>query len=206
MSVAPQLATHRHGGFVAGWPIVGWVGVAIAAMTLTIITVLGPGAHGMRFLLRASALTSLLLFSAAFSASSAQQIWRSRWSRWLLANRRYLGVSFAVSHAVHLVAIITLARVLGDEFEVSTVTLVAGSLAYVVLILMTATSFDRSAAWIGRRAWVILHRAGAYYLWIVFFVTYLPSSMSSPAYFPHVAILLVAMGLRAVSWWSLRAR
>jgi hypothetical protein len=115
-------------------------------------------------------------------------------------------VSFAVSHTIHLFAIITLARVLGDEFEVDTVTLVAGSLAYVVLYVMTATSFDRTAAWIGRRAWLILHRTGAYYLWFVFFVTYVPSAMSSAAYFPHVLILLAAMGLRAASWWSLRKR
>jgi hypothetical protein len=187
---------------IAGWPIVGWAAVGVALMSVTILAVAGTGEPGLRFLIRASALTSLLLFSAAFSASSAQKIWRTPWSRWLLANRRYFGVSFAVSHTIHLVAIISLARVLGDEFEISTLTLVAGSLAYVVLFLMTATSFDRSAAWIGRRAWLILHRTGAYYLWFVFFVTYLPSALHSAIYVPHVLLLLAALGLRAFARWA----
>jgi methionine sulfoxide reductase heme-binding subunit len=201
MSTA-SLATRPPRGFVAGWSIVGWAAIGIAVMTIAILSVLGTEEHGLRFLIRASALTSLLFFSAAFSASSAQQIWRAPWSRWLLSNRRYLGVSFAVSHTIHLVAILTLARVLGDEFQVGAVTLVAGSLAYVVLFLMTATSFDRSAAWIGRRAWLILHRTGAYYLWFVFFVTYLPSAMKSASYVPHVLILLAALGLRAYARWA----
>jgi hypothetical protein len=202
MGTATRLATRPPGGFIAGWPVVGWAAVGIAAMTLAVLTVRGTGEQGMRSLIRASALTSLFFFSAAFSASSAQEIWRAPWSRWLLSNRRYLGVSFAVSHTIHLFAIITLARLLGDEFEVDTVTLVAGSLAYVVLYMMTATSFDRSAAWMGRRAWLTLHRTGAYYLWFVFFVTYLPSAMSSAVYIPHVLILVAAMGLRAYARWA----
>jgi hypothetical protein len=75
-------------------------------------------------------------------------------------------------------------------------------LAYVVLFLMTATSFDTTAAWLGRRVWLLLHRTGAYYLWFVFFVTYLPSSISSPFYVPHLLILLAAMGLRAYARWA----
>jgi hypothetical protein len=204
MSTASGLAARPPGRSVAGWPIVGWATLGLAGMTLAIVAVLGTGEQGMRFLIRASALTSLLFFSAAFSASSAEKIWRAPWSRWLLTNRRHLGVSFAVSHTIHLVAIIALARVLGDEFEIDTTTLVAGSLAYVFLYLMTATSFDRSAAWLGRRAWLVLHRTGAYYLWFVFFVTYLPSATQSAVYVPHVLLLLAALGLRAVSWWGVR--
>lgn len=204
MGTASRIATRRPSGSLAGWPIVGWSAIVLGVMSIAIVGLLGTGEQGLRSLIRASASTSLLLFSSAFAASSAQRIWRAPWSRWLLANRRYLGVSFAVSHTIHLFGIIALARLLGDEFKIDTVTLVAGSLAYVFLYLMTATSFDRSAAWIGRRAWLVLHRTGAYYLWFVFFVTYLPSARHSAFYVPHVLTLLAAMGLRTVAWWNAR--
>lgn len=206
MSTASGIAARPPERSVAGWPIVGWAAVGLAGMTLAILAMFGTGELGMRSLLRASALTSLLFFSAAFTASSAQRIWRAPWSRWLLRNRRYLGVSFAVSHSIHLFAIIALARVLADEFEIDTVTLVAGSLAYVFLFLMTATSFDRTAAWLGRSAWLLLHRTGIYFLWFVFFATYLPSALQAPVYVPHVLLLLVALGVRVASWWRLRTR
>jgi len=206
MSTASGVAARRPGGSVEGWPIVGWASLGLAVMTLGILVARGAGEEGMRSLLRASASTSLLLFSAAFAASSAQQIWRAAWSRWLLRNRRYLGVSFAVSHAVHLFAIVALARILGDRFELDQVTLVAGSLAFVILFLMAATSFDRTAAWLGRRAWLILHRTGMYYLWYVFFVTYLPSALQSSFYVPHVLVLLAALSVRIAARWNARAR
>jgi hypothetical protein len=206
MSSTSGVVARPPSGSLSGWPIVGWAALGMAGLTVAILTAAGTGEQGMRSLLRASALTSLLLFCAAFAASSAQRLWRAPWSRWLLRNRRYLGVSFAVSHTVHLVAILSLARILGDQFKIDTVTLVAGSLAYVILFAMTATSFDRSAAWLGRRAWVILHRTGMYFLWFVFFATYLPSAMKSAFYVPHVLLLVAALAVRTAAWWSLRAR
>jgi len=185
---------------LAGWPIVGCAAAIVLALCAAALAVAGGGEAGWRAVIRLSAKTSLLLFSAAFVASSARVLWRTELTRWLLANRRYVGVSFAASHAIHLGAIVTLLWVAPD-FQISTVTLIAGGLAYVFLAAMTATSFDRSAAWLGARRWRLLHKTGMYYCWFIFFISYAPRAlMESAWYAPLVIVLLGALALRWTAW------
>ena len=129
---------------------------------------------------------------------------RSDWAQWLRANRRYLGVSFALSHTLHLVLLILLGRV-SQEFvdNTSAATIYGGGLAYVFLFAMTATSFDRSAAWLGARRWHLLHKVGAYYIWFIFFQSYAPRALVSPFYIPFAAVLIADIGVRI---WATRKR
>jgi hypothetical protein len=138
----------------------------------------------------------VFFFCAAFSASSLRRLWPSRASRWMLENRRYLGVSFAVSHAVHLSAILSLAALAGDRFEVNPTTLVGGTLGFVFVAAMAATSFDRSATWLGPRRWKALHTVGGYYLWLVFLATYVPNLARSAWLIVPVALLLAVLAVR----------
>ena len=61
--------------------------------------------EGVRMVIRFTARTSLLLFCLAFSAAALARLWPNAWTRWQRRNRRYLGVTFAASHAIHAVAI-----------------------------------------------------------------------------------------------------
>jgi len=80
-------------------------------------------------------------------------------------------------------------------------TLIGGGLAYVFIATMTATSFDRSAAWLGARAWRRLHTVGMYYIWFIFFISYAPRAITSAVYLPFPVVQLGALGLRlAVSF------
>ncbi|MEE9609399.1 MAG: hypothetical protein V3U03_16790 [Myxococcota bacterium] len=182
-----------------GWPLVGWAALAIGAICAAILTGVGSGEDGLRIAIRATARTSLLLFSAAFTASSLAQLWPSAASRWLLRNRRYLGVSFGVSHSYHALMIASLALLLGDDFETGTQGLIFGGFAYVLLALMVATSFDRSAGWLGPLRWRRLHRFGAYYIWFIFAVTLLPRTLNSPLYAFFSGVVLGASGLRVAA-------
>ncbi len=152
-----------------GWPIVGWSALAIAGMTAAILALAGPGEEGIRMVVRATARTSVVLFGLAFAASSLRRVWPSALTRWLLANRRYLGVSFATSHAAHLLALFALA-----DWSLATFAakgdwagLVLGGLGYLFVAAMAATSFDRTAAWLGPRRWQRLHTIGGWYLWFI---------------------------------------
>ena len=94
--------------------IEGWRITSFVFLGLMILAILASALHGfteeaIRAFVRNTARVSLVLFLLAFSASSVQAIFRRSWSAWLLRNRRYLGVSFAVSHAGHLLALILLA-------------------------------------------------------------------------------------------------
>jgi hypothetical protein len=189
----------RANGSIGGWPIVGAAAAAVGLMTAVILLATGASEEGFHLLLRATALTSLALFLSAFLAAPLQQLRPTAAFAWMRANRRYLGVSFAVSHFVHLAAILTLVRSsesFSGELEAST--LLGGGLAYVFLAAMTATSFDRTAAWLGPRRWKALHTTGVYYLWFVFFITYLPRAAHSLFYIGIVLLLVAAIALRVL--------
>jgi methionine sulfoxide reductase heme-binding subunit len=180
----------------AGWPLVQWCALGLVALTAAQLAVRGLGEEGLRLVIRTTAKTSLALFTSAFIASAVARMWPHPLSRWLLRNRRYLGVSFAVSHGIHLLAILAVLRI-SPTFKIAPATVVGGGLAYVFIAAMTATSFDRSAAWIGPRAWQLLHTAGVYYVWFIFFISYAPrAAIESLWYTPFVLVLLASLGLR----------
>ena len=198
------------GGF-DGWPLVGWAALTVTVVTATILLTAGTGARGVQLVLRATALVSVSLFLAAFVASSLATLWPSGAAAWLVRNRRYLGVSFAVSHTVHLGAIYAAVAYYAADADlfpggqVDPVTRVAGTLGYLCILAMTATSFDRSAAWLGPRSWKRLHTAGLYYIWVVFIVTY--SGRATQALLPGLltVMLVAALGLRVGRAWRRRA-
>jgi sulfoxide reductase heme-binding subunit YedZ len=184
---------------LAGWPLVGGCALVLVALMAAILGLDGVDEPGLRAAVRTSAQTSFVLFTGAFSASALCATWPSPLTRWMRRNRRYLGVSFAVSHFIHLIAIVVLAMWLGDRFKLAPATLVGGGLAYVFIAAMTATSFDRTAAWIGPRAWRRLHTIGSYYIWFIFFISYAPRAVITSAWYaPVVFILLAVIALRVV--------
>jgi hypothetical protein len=188
-----RTATYTAGGasFRRGWPLTLTATVATASLCSFAYTLMGGGLAGWQSVVRTSAKTSLLFFLAAFVASSARVFWRTPATAWLLANRRYLGVSFAASHAIHLLGIVMVAR-LSPDFERGAVTLIFGGLGYVLLFAMAATSFDGAVAWLGRRRWQLLHKTGMYYLWFIFALSYVPRAVVESAWYAPLALALLA--------------
>jgi sulfoxide reductase heme-binding subunit YedZ len=75
-----------------------------------------------------------------------------------------------------------------------------GNLGYFFIIAMTATSLPSTAAWLGHRAWQILHTVGMYYLWLAFTYTFsLRLNESILIYTPFVGSLILAMILRLIA-------
>jgi DMSO/TMAO reductase YedYZ heme-binding membrane subunit len=182
-----------------GWPLLGVTSALLLALAIAILAAM-PGIDGLRMLVRATARTSLLFFLPAFASAALWALWPAAPTRWLRANRRYLGLSFAVSHGIHALALITLLNLDPVLFMQLTnqVTIATGLLAYAFIVAMSATSFDRSARWIGPRAWRWLHTAGTYYLWISFVVAFGKRYAQGPVYGIAVAVLLSALVLRLV--------
>jgi hypothetical protein len=183
--------------------LVGWAAAGITAMVAALLAAAGTGEPGIRLVIRATARTSVVLFALAFAASSLRRAWPGRVSGWLLANRRYLGVSFAVSHLAHLLAIFALAGWSASGFFSSSppTVLVFGGIAYLFIAAMTATSFDRTAAWLGPRRWRRLHTVGAYYIWFIFSLNFVPLAFTSPLYWPFALALVGAFLLRLGARW-----
>ena len=168
----------------------------VTAMVAIILTMDG-GVEGVRLVIRATARTSLALFLIAFTASSLMRLWPGDATRWIVRNRRWFGLGFAWSHLLHLLAILWLfGNYAGQVPAPPMATLVGGSIAYVFIALMAATSFDGAVRWMGARNWQRLHKVGVWYVWIVFMTSYGKRAVLMPEYIPPVVLLVVAATLR----------
>jgi hypothetical protein len=186
---------------LGGWPLVGATALAVGLMVVLVLAIGGVTEVSLLVSIRATALTSFVLFLSAFLASSARTVWKTPLTGWLIRNRRYLGVSFAASHTFHLGAIASHSVLTGQT--PNPVTTVAGGLAYAFIAAMVATSFDRTAAWLGPARWRRLHVTGMYYVWFIFTYTYIGSSSRSRASGFLAVVLVLALLARL---WIRRRR
>jgi hypothetical protein len=184
-----------------GWRLTGWLSLALAAMALGFVVAHGGDIEGLRLAIRATARTSLVLFVLAFTASAMVELAPGAATRWQRRNRRYLGVSFAVSHFIHLAAILALAamdRALFWKLTNVTTIVLAGS-AYLFIAAMAVTSSDRAVAWIGAGRWRLLHLIGGWYIWISFAVAVGKRVPFDSFYWPMAALVLAAAAVRLVA-------
>lgn len=178
------------------WQIVQCSTLIIVTVFALILLAKGMNEDTFRLLIRLTARSSCILFLLAFIASAWQKLKPSQVSRWLLQNRRYFGLSMAISHGFHAlaiagVAVLTSENMVRDNFS--------ANLGYVFILLMTITSFKRPAAILGRRNWKILHKLGIYYLWLSFTVAFAKRLGESwLLYTPWVAMLIFALILRLI--------
>jgi hypothetical protein len=187
---------------IGGWRLVGAVAATIGALALLFAARDGFDPAGLGMALRFTARTSLVLFLLAFCASSLRKLWPSPQTQWLLRNRRYVGLSFAASHGVHLAAILAFAATAPHEFREATspVTFIFGGIGYAFIAALAATSFDRTAAALGPRAWKVLHRTGVFYLWVQFTLSFVKHHDGTAVYWGFLGLLAAAMALRVAAW------
>ena len=160
-----------------------------------------PLLHGV---LRDTARVSVVFFGLAFTASSFHVLFRKPFSRYLLRERRYLGLAFAASHGIHLLALILLAFVYRDAEIVdrSFGDLAVGSAIFVFIGLLALTSNDWAQAKLGRGNWRRLHWFGSYVIWVAFASSYIPRGFAEPAYLPAAfwTVGLVVLRVIAGRW------
>ena len=189
-----------------GWRLFAVLTLTLIALCIWIASMRQFEVDGVRMVVRFTARTSLLFFCLAFSAAALARLWPNAWTRWQRRNRRYLGVTFAASHGIHAIAIVFFAVMAPADFAAATsaASYIFGSIGYAFIIAMTATSFDRTAAAIGPRAWRILHLSGGYYLWFQFMVSFGKRVPGMPLYALFLIPLLAVMALRLITMAAAR--
>lgn len=188
-------------GWFEGWRLLAALTLSLIALSLWIASMRQFEVEGVRMVIRFTARSSLLLFCLAFSAAALARLWPSAGTRWLRRNRRYLGLSFAASHAIHAVVIVVFANMnpAGFAEATSAASYIFGGIGYAFILALSATSFDRTAALIGPRAWRALHLAGGYYLWFQFMVSFGKRVPAMPLYTAFLIPLLAVMALRLIA-------
>ena len=111
----------------------------------------------------------------AFSASALQQLVGNELTRWLLRNRKIIGLCFAAGMAWQLFFILWLTLVHSEYYMQEVYVLrdaIEGLAGYLLLIAMTVTSFKKTRAMLKPRQWKLLHTCGIYWLWAYAFSVY----------------------------------
>ena len=198
-------SSQRHSWF-EGWRLFAVLALTLVALCAAIAGVRDFDVDGVRMVIRFTARTSLLFFCLAFSAAALARLWSNAWTRWQRRNRRYLGVTFAASHGLHAIAILSFAMMdpPGYAAATSVASYIFGGIGYAFIIAMTATSFERTAAAIGPRASRTLHLTGGYYLWLQFLVSFGMRIPAMPLYSLFLIPLLAAIALRLIAMGEVR--
>lgn len=181
-----------------GWSIVGAVAIALSlGVTVEAMTAAAP-AEGVRGIVRMTARISFVLFALAFTASSAWHFWPNAWTRWQMRNRRHLGLAFALSQTVYVVALFSLSRIAPIQLaaETDVATWIIGALAYLFTVLMALTSLESTAQLVSPRVSSSLHTLGSYYIWLIFASYYFSRAAIVPIYIPVAIVVAFILLLR----------
>ena len=204
MTATAQDRPDRRGGPI----FFALIATAIAITAMIALAVTPDLVAGVRLIIRITARISLPLFLAAFSASALVRIWPSGTTQWLLVNRRWLGLSFAWSHLVHLLAIFALVRSDNALFWTLTnpVSLTGGTITYLFIAAMAATSFNGAVRALGPQRWSLLHRTGLWAVWLVFLISNAKRIPISGWYAVPCLLLIAAVALRVKASRKLNRR
>lgn len=147
------------------------------------------------------------------AASALFTLFPSPFTQWLLRNRKFIGLCFAVAMAwqgLFIYIMSTLFRdyyfeeiyLFRDELE--------GSIGYIFLPAMVLTSFHFGRRWLSPKQWRLLHLSGIYFLWAYPFSVYWwnLSYYDDPVPIDYVYYWggFLAVALRIAAWGKKRRR
>jgi sulfoxide reductase heme-binding subunit YedZ len=182
------------------------VGSAIARADLS-------SAEDISSLIQLSVRLSVPWLYLAFAASSIQSLLPGAFSRWLMRNRRIVGLCFAGGMAWQLLFIVWLVtgfRAYYAEEVYAFFDIIVQVPGYVFLSAMTLTSFMPVRRKLSSRQWRTLHTTGIYFLWGTVWSTYwyelyYYDDIQPIDYVYYWAGFLV-WAMRLVAWGTKRAR
>ena len=147
------------------------------------------------------------------ATSALQTLFPGPIPRWLLKNRKYIGLVFAVAMAWQGLFIALMSNFHRDYYYEEVFYLrdeLEGSTGYLFLIAMVITSFDFGRRWLNARQWRLLHLCGLYFLWAYPFSVYWWSlfyyRQPDPIDYPFYAAGFAAFALRIAAWGKRRRR
>ncbi len=145
------------------------------AMVLEMLRTDLAAATGVTHMISYSVRWAVPLIYLVTAASALHALFPGPPSKWLLRNRKHIGLCFAVAMAWQGLFIFLVSNfhrdyyfeevfLLRDELE--------GSTGYIFLAAMVATSFEFGRRRLSATQWKLLHRSGVYFLWAYPFSVY----------------------------------
>ena len=177
-----------------GFPLLIGFLIGVAAVAAGIAAG-GSPAEQAELAARWTARAALPMFLVTYLASSLYRLNPTDTTRGILRRRRQWGLGFALTHTIHLAALLVNILVFAPRTFAS---LIPGGFAYVMIYIMALTSNDASVRALGKN-WKRLHSFGIHYIWLIYTAAYStrifkPETMTAGLAF--APLLFAALGLR----------
>lgn len=111
----------------------------------------------------------------AVAASSIRILFPGPFATWWLRNRKYIGMCFAIAMAWQGTFIAVMSVFFRDYYYEDVYYLrdeIEGSVGYIFLTAMVATSFALGRKYLNTKQWKAIHKSGLYFLWAYAFSVY----------------------------------
>src|SRR5262245_33553571 len=190
----------KTGALITGWKLFWLFAAILLGLCAVLLAADADRTLALHLLIRVTAYTSFAPFLAAFLATPLATLAPNGFTRGLLRERRYLGLSFAFSMLVHLAAIFSYGA-MNPQFWPSRGFLAntPGTIGYVFIGLLAATSFRVISRHISSASWRRLHLIGVWVIATIFGLSFLKRIPTvSPVYAVPFAILVGAMVIRVI--------
>lgn len=155
-----------------------------------------------------TARVSLLIFLLIFVARPLRQLVANDTTRWLVSQRRYLGIAFAAVHTVHLALIAwRFSTIPGLEYPLPAA--LVGGTTYLLMYALLITSFDAPARALGSKNWRRLHKTGLYFIGFIFAQTQIPESidqLTEPRRLIFIVLIAAAIVIRLTAYLAMRKK
>ncbi|MDN6859305.1 ferric reductase-like transmembrane domain-containing protein [Pseudomonas sp. CAN2814] len=191
-----------------GWRLFSLLSLLVLIATALALWSQPQWVEALRSSIRVTARTSFALFLATFLASPLAALAPSDFTRGLLRERRFLGLAFAFSHAVHAVLIILYVKFFPETFwhGRSVAANIPGSVGYLFIILLTITSFPYAVKLLGARVWKGLHSAGTWVIAGVFFLSFYKRLPMGSWYPLGFGLIFSAIAFKLIAKLAVRLR
>jgi hypothetical protein len=147
--------------------------------------------------------------------SSIQILFPGSFSMWLMRNRKYIGLCFAVAMAWQGLFIFIMSYFFHEYYYADVYFFrdeIEGSIGYIFLPAMVVTSFNFGRQYLTSKQWKLLHKSGIYFLWAYAFSTYWWSLCNGLSCYENLVPLdyvyywsgFLAFALRIAAWGKQR--
>jgi sulfoxide reductase heme-binding subunit YedZ len=117
-----------------------------------------------RTFLRVSGRVGMGLFLISFGGSALHRVFKAGWTRYLISNRRYYGISTGIVLWAHFLVILSLSVTAPEWFKESApwYILYSGTGTFILVGLMALSSNNFAVKKMGPSAWKTMHLVGGY--------------------------------------------
>ena len=154
--------------------------VLLSAVLMAYFIIIAPSDEGAKLWTKYSAHLSFIYLFVAYSVGTLTKYFAFKPINHLAINRRSIGLSFSITHSIHLIAIVYFFTTTSEQPSI--VSIIGGGLGYLLMYAMTLTSTDAMVERMSVQRWKMLHTIGINYLIIIFFITFVGSIFEISAY------------------------